>query len=296
MADRGFRLDTAVTAPTVKPDLSRDGLAMIWCIIYPIKQRSARFRRWIFALLAWLAICGVAPIRQAQAHGGAVIASGFTEAYEWLVAVDPYPTTPGSTVITLLVFDLKTFQPVLDLQDPQLHLTPPGGETGTQGEIVPLETDPTIYPGDYSAVVALDQTGDWRARFVAAGDNPLEVTATLRVFPGPGSSAPAGPASAPNAVATATIFAQNVAAARATQTLAAPGQPSSPLGSAGVSPLVIQVSPLAAGGGSASPASREPSGRANPFGDAWWLWGMLGLVPIAALFAWALRPYQEDEP
>jgi hypothetical protein len=241
-------------------------------------------------VLAWLVIWWVNPSGQAYAHGGSVIASGFTETYEWLVQVDPYPTTPGSTVITLLVFDLQTFQPVVDLQQAQLHLTPPGGKPGAQIEPVPLETDPAIYPGDYSAVVILDQTGDWQARFVTAGDTSLELSATIRVFPSPGSDANAAPASAPDAAVTATVFAQNVAEARSTQTSAAPGQSASPLGSTGVSPLVVQVSPLATGGGNAIAA-----GRANPFGAAWRLWGALGLVPIAALFAWALRPYREDE-
>lgn len=250
-------------------------------------------------LLAWLVIGWLVPIQQAQAHGGAVIAGGFTETLEWLVAIDPYPTTPGPTVITLLVFNLQTFQPVLDLQGPQLYLTPPAGETGAQIEPILLETDPALYPGDYSAVVTLDQTGDWQARFVAAGAPPLEITATIRVFAGSGSGAsaapgglpPLGAAGAPDAMATATVFAQNVAAARAPQIFAESGQSSSPLASANVSPLVIQVSPLATGGGSVSAASRP----ANPFGNAWWLWSVLGLIPIAALFIWALRPYQEDE-
>jgi hypothetical protein len=250
------------------------------------------------AVLAWLLIWWVNPSGQAYAHGGSVIASGFTETYEWLVQVDPYPTTPGSTVITLLVFDLQTFQPVVDLQQAQLHLTPPGGEPGAQIEPVPLETDPAVYPGDYSAVVILDQTGDWQARFVAAGDPSLELSATIRVFPGPGSGAIAGPAGAPSAAAS-TVSAQNVAAARSTQTSIAPGQSSSPLGSAGVSPLVVQVSPLTTGVGNSIASNRASEslafGRANPFGAAWRLWGALGLIPIAALFAWALRPYQEDE-
>jgi hypothetical protein len=241
-------------------------------------------------VLAWLVVWWVNPSGQAYAHGGYVIAGGFTETYEWLVAVDPYPTTPGSTVITLLIFDLQTYQPVVGLQQAQLHLTPPGGEPSAQIEPVPLETDPVVYPGDYSAVVILDQTGDWQARFVTAGDNPLALSATIRVFPDPGSDATAEPAGAPDAAATATVFAQNVAEARSTQTSAAPGQSSSPLGSAGVSPLVVQVSPLITGGGNTFAA-----GRANPFGAAWRLWGALGLIPIAALFAWALRPYREDE-
>jgi hypothetical protein len=194
-------------------------------------------------------------------------------------------------VITLLVYDLQTYQPVLDLQQPQLHLTPPSNEAGAQPESFPLETDPAVYPGDYSAVVTLDQTGDWQARFVTAGEAPLELTATIRVFSGPGS-ATSTPASAPNAIATATVFAQNVAEARGlAETPMAAGQTASPLSSASVSPLVVQLSPPATGLEGTATLSR-PS---NPFGNTWWLWGALGLIPIAAIFAWALRPYQEDE-
>jgi hypothetical protein len=66
-----------------------------------------------------------------------------------------------------------------------------------------------------------------------------------------------------------------------------------------VSPLVVQVSPLTTGVENAIASNRASEslafGRANPFGAAWRLWGALGLIPVAALFAWALRPYQEDE-
>jgi hypothetical protein len=145
----------------------------------------------------------------------------------------------------------------------------------------------------------LNQTGDWQARFLASnGVESIGVNVTIRVFAGPGAGPAAPVANPPNAAATATIFAQNVAQARITP---APGmsplpipQPASPLALGGQaamrSPLAANTSPLVVSAGRAS-----TSRPANPFGSNWWLWGILGIVPVLALFAWALRPNPEDE-
>ncbi len=59
-----------------------------------------------------------------HAHGGVIIDSGYTPQYEWLVAINPYPTTPGPTTITILVYDVQTHQPVIDLQAELLLAAP----------------------------------------------------------------------------------------------------------------------------------------------------------------------------
>lgn len=69
--------------------------------------------------LLWLVISlvqlGLVP-KPVHAHGGFVIDSGYTPQYEWLAAINPYPTTPGPTTITILVYDVQTHQPVNELQ------------------------------------------------------------------------------------------------------------------------------------------------------------------------------------
>jgi hypothetical protein len=231
-----------------------------------------------------------------------VVASGITEQYEWLVALDPYPLTPGFTVITLLVYDSKTYQPVTDLQA-ELYLAPPDSprpccQAGVHIGPLKLDTDPALFPGDYSTVVEIIQTGAWEAKFLVSrgGQQPLEAAVSFQVQAGSAANAPTPGSGAVDAAATATSFAQNVATARQT-----PVGGVSPLSS----PLVVSmldpagaaqpVSPLAAN--VASSASLSGAQRiGSPFGANWWLWGVLSLAPIALIFVWALRPKDEERP
>lgn len=217
-------------------------------------------------------------------HGGIVIDSGFTDDFEWLVSIDPYPTLMGQATMTLLVYQITTYEPVNDLTV-TLNLAAPGTPrpccqpenlTGP----IDLIVDPQLYPGDYSNVVTFDQPGDWALQFVAtvpetARTSSFEVVVPLTVNATMGGSQPIAitAVSTPDIDATATAFAQNVAEAR---------QQNSPLPAA-VSPLPSPA-PEAAG---ASVAVVRPN---------WWLWGGLGLIPIL-LIGWLIlrSPQQENE-
>lgn len=66
-------------------------------------------------LLCFLLLADLGWPRPAAAHGGVVIDSGFTDHFEWLVTIDPYPLVTGQAMLTLLVYDLATYDPVSDL-------------------------------------------------------------------------------------------------------------------------------------------------------------------------------------
>ncbi|MEZ4658617.1 MAG: hypothetical protein R2911_13685 [Caldilineaceae bacterium] len=52
-------------------------------------------------------------MQPAQAHGGVIVAGDLTEKYEWLIQVSPYPvTTPGETYVSLVIYDIKTYEPI----------------------------------------------------------------------------------------------------------------------------------------------------------------------------------------
>jgi hypothetical protein len=238
----------------------------------------------------------------AFAHGGVVVTSGLTDRYEWLAAIDPYPLTPGVTVFTLLVYDRQTYQPVTDLEG-ELYLAPPGSPTpccqeGVHIGPLKLDTDPGLFPGDYSTVIDIDQPGEWIAKFtlVKAGD-VLDVPVPFRVQPGRTGSLPTAGGDV-GAAATATVFAQNVAAAR--QTPVAPVSPLSPLDQP-ASPLMVSMRqqtggaqaavPVVVSAGSSATLSRAPT---LPLLVNWPLWGGLALVPIVLIFMWALRPHDEE--
>lgn len=231
--------------------------------------------------LPWGGVLGVVLLmtmvsaRPATAHGGVVIDSGFTNYFEWLVSIDPYPLSTGQATITLLVFDLTTYDPVNDLQVTLYRAAPgttrPCCNPAELSPPIPLTIDPQLYPGDYSAVIPLDQAGDWALQFVVEGG---ERSFTV-VVEAPVVAAPAGqsaPTVTPDVAATATVFAQNVQQAR---------QQNSPLS------LASAVSPLAADGSSAMVAAEVTTPRASTLlGLSWWLWGMAALIPI--VMGWLL--------
>jgi hypothetical protein len=221
--------------------------------------------RWLVLLLLF------ANPATTQAHGGVVIDTGFTDHFEWLVSIDPYPTLLGEAMVTLLVYDIATYEPVNDLKVTVYLAAPDAPRPCCQPEQhtgpIALTVDPQIYPGDYSNLISLDQPGTWEIQFNAtapatAAEKSFSLVVPLTVNASMGGSAPIPLAAAtPDVAATATSFAQNVAAARQ-----------------GDSPLPAPASPIAA------PDAAEPVAIVR---TAWWLWGGVGLIPIV-LIGWLI--------
>lgn len=219
--------------------------------------------------------------RSAHAHGGVVIDSGYTDHFEWLVSIDPYPPLMGDTMLTLLIYDVTNYDPVNDATVVVYLAAPdaprPCCEPNTHRGPLALVIDPALYPGDYSNPVHFDQPGAWEMQFVVdAGDRSFTVVVPVTINATMGGSQPiaVGEASAtPDVAATATVFAQNVAAARAQNSpLAAPN-----------SPLAQPVSPL-----TNLPTDGAVGALPGSVND-WLLWGALALLPIALIGWWILR-------
>lgn len=221
----------------------------------------------------------------AHAHGGVILDGDLTEEEEWLMAISPYPVTPGDTVITLLLYDLDTYAPINGL-DAQLYLTPPSGDAD-RGPFE-LLTDPEQYPGDYSNILPLEQEGDWGVRFVVdMGDRVQEFTSQFTVQPGDANNPRPTVEGAADVAATATAFAQNVDAARQSGAPAA-STPELMQAQATVAPAPTPSPTLAP---AATAADDAPSTSAAP---TWrnarvWMWGLLAIVPFALVFLWFLR-------
>ncbi len=234
----------------------------------------SRFYRylWIVLLVAIL-VPTLFGTQDIHAHGGVIIDSGFTPHFEWLVSIDPYPIRTGQALVTLLVFDLDNYNPVNDLQV-QLAQAAPGTtrpccDADELSEPLTLMIDPAIYPGDYSAIIPLDQAGDWALQFtVEGGDRSFTIIVPVAVAASPPGQE-AVVSLTPDIAATSTAFAQNVQEAR---------QQNSPLGG--------MNSPLVGG--------NNPSGTFAFFGLSWWLWGIAALIPL--IMGWLLlRRPAEDE-
>lgn len=215
------------------------------------------------------------------AHGGVVIDSGFTDHFEWLVSINPYPIETGEATLTLLVFDLATYDPVSDLQV-TVALARPGTSRpccnpADLSAPIPLVIDPALYPGDYSEKINLDQPGEWAMQFVVEGGTRSFTTVVLV----PVKAAPAGqavsPVGTPDVAATATVFAQNVAQARQ-QNSPLPG-PLLPITNTGSSGIVTINTP----------------GPLMILGFRWWIWGLAALLPL--FMGWLLlrTPRQSEE-
>ncbi|MCX6045389.1 MAG: hypothetical protein NT075_09760 [Chloroflexi bacterium] len=245
------------------------------------------YRRGMLAFLCATLLCLAQPTGRVQAHGGAIITDGYTEQYEWLVAINPFPVTPGQTVITLLIYDLKTYKPVTDASA-ELYLAPPGStapccEKGVASGPFTLTTDPVQFPGDYSATVVLGKAGQWQAKFHAVTKNgAFDALTSFTVDPGEGTYALNRGVNSTPSPATATAFAQTVDAAR---------QGQSPLATPSLSNQTTSPLPLPNSGQNATFSNR----LSRPFGRYWWVWGMLACGPIIAIFAWGLRPEIEKK-
>ena len=217
----------------------------------------------------------------ALAHGGVVIDSGYTDHFEWLVSINPFPTLMGEAMLTLLIYDVVNYDPVNDAKVHAYLAAPDAPRPCCQPEThrgpIELLVDPALYPGDYSNTINLDQPGEWEMQFVVdAGDRSFTIVVPLTVNASMGGSEPIavdGPTVTPDVAATATVFAQNVAAARAQNSpLAVPD-----------SPLAQPISPLV--NGDAQGSAAPPAVRSND----WLLWGALAVLPIALVGWWILR-------
>ena len=202
---------------------------------------------------------GLTQATVAQAHGGAIITDGYTERYEWLVAMNPYPIITGQAVVTLLVYDSNTHQPVNDLTV-ELYLASDTSEPccvqGTGIGPLLLTSDPAQFPGDYSTVVTLDKIGQWQTKFhVITNEGSFDARTAFTAELG-------NPAT--GVVATAPLTS------------------STSLTNGGILPTAVTLSLPQPVDGLAAPAT--------PFGRYWWLWGLLALGPVIGIFRWGLRP------
>ena len=218
-------------------------------------------------------------------HGGVTIDAGFTDAYEWLVALGPYPVTSGEAVVTLIVFDVDTAEPVTDL-NVSILLAPPGSapccDPSQHRGPLPLTTDPVIFPGDYSAAVLFDIAGEWAVEFTASptgsesdamGDETLKVMVTFNVEAASATDAdmPLSPLFTEWAVTEPFTIVTGGDALDSALVNAAP--------TAG-SPLQapLPLSRVAAGDSAAGSQPRR-----------WLLWGVLLLLPVVIVGGWMLR-------
>ncbi|MEZ4677757.1 MAG: hypothetical protein R2932_26425 [Caldilineaceae bacterium] len=237
----------------------------------------------------------IAVPRTSRAHGGVIVDTGFTDHYEWLVSIDPFPTLMGQATLTLLVYDIATYEPVNELAVTLFLADPEAPRPCCQPEVhtgpVTLTVDPQIYPGDYSNVVTFDQPGDWELQFVATAPDAqrektfaIVVPMTIHATMGGSERIPIEAGSTPDVDATATVFAQNINDARL-----------------GNSPVATPVA-AAVDGAPASPLPAEtastlatPVGLSN--GTNWLLWGGLALLPILLIGWFTLRsPAKQDDP
>ena len=255
----------------------------------------------------------------AYAHGGGVINSGVTGQYEWLVAVNPYPTSPGPTVLTILIYDQKNgYAPVTDLQG-VLLLAQPGSaqaccEPGSGQGPFDLITDPAVFPGDYSATVQLDKPGQWQAQFrlinKKGAQEIIKVVVQVDVVAGDGPR-PELPSDPTVIAVTATAFALNLTTtpqAISSQNVSPVGtpvafslaQPGSPLltysasGSVALSETSTTTNSAENSTASGTTANLSDQRNSSPFGNQLWLWATLAAIPLALVAIWALRSRSDE--
>jgi hypothetical protein len=205
-----------------------------------------------------------------------------------LVAINPYPTPPGPILLTLLVYSLKTHKAVTDLQA-EVSLTEvirstPCCKKGKSLGPFPLTTDPTQFPGDYSASLTLDKSGPWEAKFhVTDKSGTFDIIVPLLVMEGSSTQATVDAVMAQVASGQIAVTPQP----QSPLSMTLNSQPSSPLTLSNVvSRTAIVTNNNVLGGQSALLSASQP----NPFGRFWWLWGLFAMLPIAGIFIWGLRP------
>ena len=225
-----------------------------------IQKLSFSYRVVGLALLCAALFWIIQPSAKVQAHGGVVIGDGFAEHYEWLLVMNPYPITAGDAVLTLLVYDAQTQDPITDLQA-QLTLARPGSghaccQSGVDAGPFALAIGAGQYATDHSTTLPLNIVGRWEGKLqVTTRDTVFEIPVKLDVI-------------ANNGVNASTAMSESV------------GQvASSPSTSVTMA--------------SATPGMTALSTPTSPFGQHGWLWGVLALAPVVAVFMWGLRPIQE---
>ena len=254
--------------------------------------QSRKLKQTCLAIVtALVVLLSLFPTPVTHAHGGVIVNTGYTDQYEWLIALSPYPVTPGETIITLLIYDIDTYAPILDAHT---EMTMTDSSSAVLGPFV-METDPEVYPGDYSTILQLDELTTWDGLFQVwekeedkLGDiAPLELSFTFEVMEGVRE-----PTSTPVVEATETAFAVEVAAARS--------ETPSPEGSNG------EATPVAPAVDTSN--NREPETKSNlnetastatlstpftnesgPFGFSWLTLGLIAIVPLIMIGYWVMR-------
>ncbi|MEM7530577.1 MAG: hypothetical protein AAF639_00250 [Chloroflexota bacterium] len=240
----------------------------------------------------------LSPTASVQAHGGVIVNTGYTDQYEWLIAISPYPVTPGETILTLLLYDVNTYAPILDIH---AELTMTNTEGINLGPVV-LETDPEIYPGDYSGILQLDELTNWDGLFQVwqaeedkgSGLAPLELTFKFEVMEGVRE-----PTATPVVEATETAFAAQVATVRAET-------PSPTEGDTGVqesddaveatpvptsADVPTETEPVSSPSDSATTAtlSSPVTSASGPFGLNWLTLALIAIVPLILVVYWVMK-------
>ncbi|MBV7328094.1 hypothetical protein KFU94_07510 [Chloroflexi bacterium TSY] len=275
------------------------------------------YNRFCFILFAIMIVTGVIhPFNNitsvVYAHGGVIIDGGFTDEYEWLVAINPFPLTPGETVLTLLVYDIKTYEPVNEL-DVELFLASPAASqpccnADDHAGDFEILIDPELFPGDYSTILDLQETGEWEAMFTVSDEQgKMEVLVGFEVKPADPNTTRPTSIPTPGNAATATAFAQNVDEARQSNSPLAPlapnqstsplaqsaaDQPASPLTSDSNQPVLAPQNEQQEGGQSEGSTTQE---RTSFFSGNYLMWGGFALIPIILLFFLMLQPRRDDE-
>lgn len=214
--------------------------------------------------ILWFILLGVGllwiiqPSANVQAHGGVLIGDGFADHYEWLLVINPYPITVGDAVLTLLVYDAQTQDPISELQA-ELTLARPGSghaccQPGVDAGPFALTIGAGQYATDHSTVIPLNAVGRWEGKLhVTTRDTIFEIPVKLDVIGNNGINASA-------------TMSESV------------GQM--------VSPLTTPSN----GAASATSSLTALSTPASPFAQHSWLWALVAFAPVLAVFVWGLRP------
>ena len=238
----------------------------------------------LFAVLLALFL----PLSGVQAHGGAIIKGGYTEKYEWLVTINPYPTPPGPAMLTLLVYSQETHLAVTDLQAvvsiTEVIRSTPCCQNGKTLGPFPLTTDPAQFPGDYSTPLTFDKSGPWEAKFeVTDKSGTFEIIVPFLVREDGSTQATLDAVMAQVASGQIAVTPQP----QSPLSMTLNSQPSSPLTVSNTVSRTASVTNNNVLGGQSALLSASQS---NPFGRFWWLWGLFAMLPIAGIFIWGLRP------
>ena len=242
-------------------------------------------------LMALIVLLSLFPTPSTHAHGGVIVNTGYTDQYEWLIALSPYPVTSGETIITLLIYDINTYAPILDAHT-EMTLTDSSG--AVLGPFV-METDPEVYPGDYSTILQLDELTTWDGLFQVwekeedklGGIAPLKLSFTFEVLEGVRE-----PTSTPVVAATETAFAAEVAAARAEtpspEDVNGEATPVPPAAGASVNSESETNTNLNETASTAT-LSTPVTSASGPFGFSWLALGLIAIVPLIIIGYWVMR-------